>query len=214
MNLQGVVFDTNQGGRLPIEKYLAATLVEREALTAGGKTIEAAASEHRLNAKYLGILWASLSGTEPSLLLDDLRDAWRKAKPDRCRGTGGPRRGLAEVAVELRERRAHRSRRRGKAVDGAGQSADHQARIQVQDSGIARRRGRYDFARGDRCGRRQRSRLCRVASAAVGGAGPARFACCETCAMSCANLNRAEAECSPSAAAYLNAADEISSAGE
>ncbi len=32
VNLQGIVFDTNQGGRLPVEKYLAATLIEREAL--------------------------------------------------------------------------------------------------------------------------------------------------------------------------------------
>ncbi len=32
VNLQGIVFDTNKGGRLPVEKYLAATLVERDAL--------------------------------------------------------------------------------------------------------------------------------------------------------------------------------------
>ena len=32
VNLQGIVFDTNEGGRLPLEKYLAATLAEREAL--------------------------------------------------------------------------------------------------------------------------------------------------------------------------------------
>ena len=64
VNLQGVVFDTNQGGRLPVEKYLAATLVERERLTAGRKTIDAAARDHELNAKYLGILWASLTGKQ------------------------------------------------------------------------------------------------------------------------------------------------------
>ena len=81
VNLQGIVFDTNQGGRLPVEKYLAATLIEREALATGRKTIEAAAGEHGLNAKYLGVLWVSLNGTEPSLLLDDLRSRWRAAKP-------------------------------------------------------------------------------------------------------------------------------------
>ena len=37
VNLQGIVFDTNQGGHLPVEKYLAATLVERDALTVGPK---------------------------------------------------------------------------------------------------------------------------------------------------------------------------------
>ena len=29
MNLQGIVFGTNEGGRLPLEKYLAATIRER-----------------------------------------------------------------------------------------------------------------------------------------------------------------------------------------
>ncbi|HEX2476119.1 MAG TPA: DUF1592 domain-containing protein [Lacipirellulaceae bacterium] len=82
VNLQGIVFDTNQGGRLPVEKYLAATLIEREALAAGRKTVEAAAMEHGLNAKYLGILWASLNGNDPSQLLDDLRSRWRAAKPE------------------------------------------------------------------------------------------------------------------------------------
>ncbi|HEX5106515.1 MAG TPA: DUF1587 domain-containing protein, partial [Pirellulaceae bacterium] len=32
VNLQGVVIDTNEGGRLPLEAYLAATLAEREAI--------------------------------------------------------------------------------------------------------------------------------------------------------------------------------------
>ncbi len=73
VNLQGIEFDTNQGGRLPVEKYLAATLIERESLASGNKTIEAVARDRGLNAKYLGILWSSLSGSKPSLLLDRLR---------------------------------------------------------------------------------------------------------------------------------------------
>ena len=81
VNLQGVVFDTNQGGHLPVEKYLAATLVERDAITSGHKTVDAAARDYKLNAKYFGILWASLTGNNPSLLLDDFRAQWRKAKP-------------------------------------------------------------------------------------------------------------------------------------
>ena len=81
VNLQGVVFDTNQGGRLPIEKYLAATLAEREALAGGHKSIADVAREHGLNAKYLGILWKSLNGTNQSQLLDEFRARWRTAKP-------------------------------------------------------------------------------------------------------------------------------------
>lgn len=81
VNLQGVVFDTNGGGRLPLEKYLAATLAEREALVAGSKSIADVAKEHQLNAKYLGTLWQALRSDEPSLLLDGLRARWRTAKP-------------------------------------------------------------------------------------------------------------------------------------
>jgi hypothetical protein len=82
VNLQGIVFEINQGGRLPVEKYLAATLAARESLTAGDKTIEDLAREHGLNAKYLGTLWSSLSSSEPSLLLDGLRARWREARPE------------------------------------------------------------------------------------------------------------------------------------
>ncbi len=82
VNLQGIVFDTNDGGRLPLERYLAATLVERDALQAGRKTIESVAHERGLNAKYLGILWATLTGREPSLLLDWVRARWRAAPAD------------------------------------------------------------------------------------------------------------------------------------
>ena len=69
-------------GRLSFEKYFAATLIERDALTTGTKTIEAVAGEHGLNARYLGTLWSSLSGSNPSLLLDGLRSRWRTAKPE------------------------------------------------------------------------------------------------------------------------------------
>ncbi len=81
VNLQGIVFDTNQGGRLPVEKYLAAMLAERQARAAGRKTVAAVAAEHKLNAKYLGTLWTSLNAKEPSLLLDGLRAKWKTAQP-------------------------------------------------------------------------------------------------------------------------------------
>ncbi len=81
VNLQGIVFDTNAGGRLPLEKYLAATLIERESLAAGSKSIADVATEHQLNAKYLNTLCQSLTSSAPSLLLDDLRTRWRQAQP-------------------------------------------------------------------------------------------------------------------------------------
>lgn len=75
--------DTRIGlaGRLPLEKYFAATLTERKALSKGSKTLKDVAQTHQLNEKYLGTLWSSLSGSSPSLLLDALRSRWRSAKP-------------------------------------------------------------------------------------------------------------------------------------
>ncbi|HEV3004041.1 MAG TPA: DUF1587 domain-containing protein, partial [Pirellulales bacterium] len=91
VNLQGIVSETNQGGRLPLEKYLIATLAEREALAGGSETSDQVAAKYGLNAKYLGTLWNSLTGSELSLLLDGLRARWRAAKPD----------GAAALAAEV-----------------------------------------------------------------------------------------------------------------
>ena len=82
--VQEVVIETNGGGRLPIEKYLEATLTERDALRAGSKSIDAVSSEKGLNAKYLGLLWQALnapSGSAPSVLLDTIRVKWQSAAP-------------------------------------------------------------------------------------------------------------------------------------
>ena len=75
--------------RLPVERYLKATLTGRNALTTGQKTVEALAHEHDLNARYLGILWTTLTAdtaettetaTPSTLLLDRVRERWRSAK--------------------------------------------------------------------------------------------------------------------------------------
>ncbi len=91
VNLQGIVFDTNKGGRLPLEKYLLATLVERDRLSKGSEAPEVVAHERGLNAKYFGRLWRMLSmgqidfedpaSRRPSLLLDGLRTRWLAATP-------------------------------------------------------------------------------------------------------------------------------------
>lgn len=89
VNLQGVQFDTNRGGQLPVERYLLATMEEREALASGGKTIEAVAEAHGLSPKYLRMVWEMLTrapdgnGEQPgSLLLDPLRAKWKTAQPN------------------------------------------------------------------------------------------------------------------------------------
>lgn len=82
VNLQGIKFNTNQGGRLPLAKYLRATLAEREALESGAKTVEAVAKQRDLNVKYLRTLWTTLSSDKPGdgTLLGGLRERWRKTK--------------------------------------------------------------------------------------------------------------------------------------
>ncbi len=81
VNLQGIVFNTNDGGRLPIERYLTALLAERDALRRGARTPAEVARPRGLSGKYLGLLHAALEGREPSLLLDPLRARWRMATP-------------------------------------------------------------------------------------------------------------------------------------
>ncbi|MFT6179020.1 MAG: hypothetical protein ACJA1W_001363 [Akkermansiaceae bacterium] len=82
VNLQGIKFDTKDGGVLPLRNYLAVTLEERADLLAGRKDIAEVAREHGVNAKYLGKLWMALNDTKPSLLLDPIRSQWRELKPE------------------------------------------------------------------------------------------------------------------------------------
>jgi hypothetical protein len=82
VNVQGIVFTSNEGGRLPIEKYLAALLKHRAALAAESITIADVAAQTNLSPKYLGALWSMLTGSEPSLLLDEIRTPWRDAQPE------------------------------------------------------------------------------------------------------------------------------------
>jgi hypothetical protein len=82
VNLQGIRFDTNDGGRLPVRRYLEATLVERDAIRSGAKTLAAVAAERNLSPKYLTLLWTALNRENPSPLLASLQQHWRSSKPD------------------------------------------------------------------------------------------------------------------------------------
>lgn len=86
VNLQGIQFDTRDGGVLPLAQYFDATLELRA--SAAGKPrkaeaeVEALARARKLNARYLGRLWAELNQSEASSpLLDQVRARWREAKP-------------------------------------------------------------------------------------------------------------------------------------
>ncbi len=81
LNLQGEKFDSNEGGRLPLERYLAAVLEERDAIQAGKKTTAGVAAERKLSAKYLTLLWEMLSSADPSPILASPLVAWKTVKP-------------------------------------------------------------------------------------------------------------------------------------
>ena len=76
--------DTRIGlaGRLPLEKYLSATISERDALRSGRKSLRTVARERGLSAKYLKALWTHLEAEDATLLLDHLRAAWSSAGPE------------------------------------------------------------------------------------------------------------------------------------
>ncbi|MEZ6065996.1 MAG: DUF1592 domain-containing protein, partial [Planctomycetaceae bacterium] len=80
VNLQGIVFDTNQGGLLPVERYLRTLFAARDQLRAKSVSLEHLAHEHRLSQRYLTALWLTLEvdgGAENDLLLSSLRAHWR-----------------------------------------------------------------------------------------------------------------------------------------
>jgi len=74
---QGIELDKSRGGRLPLEKYFAATLELRP----DAKDLQIIARERGLSPKYLAALLNLLNSNEPSLLLDSLRARWRAAAP-------------------------------------------------------------------------------------------------------------------------------------
>jgi hypothetical protein len=84
VNLQGIQFDTKDGGVLPLDRYLEATLELRAAIASGTpvspERLAAVAAGRKLNAKYLKTLWTALEGTSPSLVLDPIRARWRSAR--------------------------------------------------------------------------------------------------------------------------------------
>jgi len=81
VNLQGIAFDTNAGGRPPLLTCLSASLAERDGLLSGSITAEEAAAKHGVSPKYLAALVAALTDTVPCLPLEAVRAAWRTADP-------------------------------------------------------------------------------------------------------------------------------------
>ncbi|MBI3821651.1 MAG: DUF1592 domain-containing protein [Planctomycetes bacterium] len=81
-------------GRLAFQPYLLATIRHRDALTSGKTSLAAVAAKEKLNAKYLGVLWQSLTDKTPSMPLDSIRSSWSTATEKDAAALG------AEIADE------------------------------------------------------------------------------------------------------------------
>ncbi len=81
VNLQGIVFDTNEGGRLPVEAYLRAILESRAEVQAGRMTWAAVARQGSLSARYLPLLATTLDAGGGGALMEGLRSRLGAATP-------------------------------------------------------------------------------------------------------------------------------------
>ncbi len=88
VNLQGIKFDTKDGGVLPLEKYLEALIQLRMQNWgwANEHLLSQIAAERGLSSKYLTTLVNALTATNTSPLLDPIREQWRAAKPGDAAG--------------------------------------------------------------------------------------------------------------------------------
>ena len=69
-------------GKIPLERYLAATLAIRAAApTDPAALLASTARSEKLNPLYLTRVWQLLDSPEPSIVLSPLRDLWAKSKP-------------------------------------------------------------------------------------------------------------------------------------
>ncbi len=85
VDLQGIKFDTNQGGLLPLAKYLQATVEHRDDLASGKTTIQQVAAVRSLNPQYLTRLWQALTQEDSgstSIWLAELQNKWKAASVD------------------------------------------------------------------------------------------------------------------------------------
>ena len=97
VQLQGLDFQAESGGRIPLERYLKATIDYRELPANGRKTIASFAIENDLSAKYLQTLLDTFTSQHSSPLLEQIRGRWRTARTSRCARAGGRDSPLAEV---------------------------------------------------------------------------------------------------------------------
>lgn len=89
VDLQGVRFETNRGGVIPLEAYFRATLEAREELQAESVSLAEVAKRSGLNEKYLERLWKSLHDSEVGFPLESIQATWREASAEGAKALAG-----------------------------------------------------------------------------------------------------------------------------
>jgi hypothetical protein len=74
---------SENGGKIPLAKYIALTITERTALQNEKGAVERLSQAHQLSPTYLRQLFEALDRTDDSsIILDQIRKQWRSAKPE------------------------------------------------------------------------------------------------------------------------------------
>lgn len=76
VNLQGVAFETNQGGRLPFDSYLIALAESWPSISDGSANLNQLSSDKNFSPKYLGTLVQILTDKSDSPLIQELQARW------------------------------------------------------------------------------------------------------------------------------------------
>ncbi|MBL9134462.1 MAG: DUF1592 domain-containing protein [Verrucomicrobiales bacterium] len=82
VQLQGLTWDTNEGGRLPLDRYFTALIGLQTAPNSAPDRIEAAAQNAGLSPKYLRTLFHVLNEDRQSITLDAARAQLRSPSPE------------------------------------------------------------------------------------------------------------------------------------
>ena len=133
VNLQGIIFNTNGGGRLPVEKYVDYLLQVRELRRANRKYF----SPIGLSSKYADVLWKALEEKPETSgpLMSSVRELWNAAEP----GKTSPDCPLAKRPLAIYQRGPDWQSGRPQGLDGTGEPA---GRARGDSPGIQRGQAR------------------------------------------------------------------------
>ena len=79
VNLQGIVFDTNKGGRLPLRLYLNVLFANANQIASSLDSISEIAQKNQISRKYLTLLSKAILSSKDDIFLQPLHEAWQRS---------------------------------------------------------------------------------------------------------------------------------------